>query len=110
MAIKWCDYLESHARRIYGMVLHSSTFKANALAMKLERIKPSDSWRTDGFSARDVHRKNWKGLTESNTVNDAIELLVDYEWLNEFEIESTTRGGRPSKRYLINPKIYYSRK
>nr|MBO0660058.1 DUF3987 domain-containing protein [Acinetobacter baumannii] len=108
MAIKWCDYLESHTRRIYGMVLHSSTFKANTLAIKLKKLNNNESWRIDGFSARDVHRKNWKGLTESNTVNDAIELLVDYGWLNEQEIESTVRGGRPSKRYLINPKIYTS--
>ncbi|WP_291375460.1 YfjI family protein [Acinetobacter sp. UBA6720] len=108
MAIKWCDYLESHARRIYGMVLHSATFKASALAIKLKKLNHNESWRMDGFSARDVHRKNWKGLNELNTVNDALELLVDYGWLNEQEIESTERGGRPSKRYLINPKIYNS--
>ena len=106
MAIKWCDYLESHARRIYGMVLHSATFKASALAIKLKKLNNNESWRTDGFSARDVHRKNWKGLTELNAVNEALELLVDYGWLNEQEIESTVRGGRPSKRYLINPKIH----
>lgn len=110
MAIKWCDYLESHARRIYGMVLHSSTFKANALAIKLKKLNNDESWRIDGFSARDVHRRNWKGLTELSAVYDALELLVDYAWLNEQEIESTTRGGRPSKRYLINPKIYHSPK
>lgn len=108
MAIKWCNYLESHARRIYGMVLHSASFKASALAMKLKRLNPSDSWRIDGFSPRELHRKNWKGLGELNAVNEALELLVDYGWLNEQEIESTTRGGRPSKRYLINPKIFNS--
>ncbi|WP_196074402.1 MULTISPECIES: YfjI family protein [Acinetobacter] len=110
MAIKWCDYLESHARRIYGMVLHSSTFKAHALALKLKSLKESDSWRIDGFSSREAYRKSWKGLTEINAINEALDVLVDYEWLNEFEIESTTRGGRPSKRYLINPKIYDSPK
>ncbi|ENV18713.1 MULTISPECIES: YfjI family protein [Acinetobacter] len=110
MAIKWCDYLESHARRIYGMVLHSSTFKASALAIKLKKLNHNEAWRLDGFTARDVHRKNWKGLTELNAVNEALELLVDYDWLNEQEIESTVRGGRPSKRYLINPKIYDSLK
>lgn len=108
MAIKWCDYLESHARRIYGMVLHSGRFKASTLAIKLKRLNNNESWRIDGFSARDVHRKSWKDLTELNAVNDALELLVDYGWLNEQEIESTLRGGRPSKRYLINPKIYNS--
>lgn len=110
MAIKWCDYLESHARRIYGMVLHSSTLKASALAIKLKKLNHNEAWRLDGFTARDVHRKNWKGLTELNAVNEALELLVDYDWLNEQEIESTVRGGRPSKRYLINPKIYDSLK
>lgn len=110
MAIKWCDYLESHARRIYGMVLHSSTFKASALAIKLKKLNHNEAWRLDGITARDVHRKNWKGLTELNAVNEALELLVDYDWLNEQEIESTVRGGRPSKRYLINPKIYDSLK
>ena len=110
MAIKWCSYLESHARRIYGMVLHSASFKASALAMKLKRLNPSDSWRINGFSPRELHRKNWKGLTELNAVNEALEVLVDYEWLNELEIESTHRGGRPSKRYMINPKIYDSPK
>ena len=104
------DSLESHARRIYGMVLHSATFKASALAKKLERLNQSDSWRVDGFSAREVHRKGWKGLTELNAVNDTLELLVDYGWLNEQEIESTVKGGRPSKRYLINPKVYISLK
>ena len=110
MAIKWCDYLESHARRIYGMVLHSSTFKANALALKLKKLNNGETWRIDGFSAREVHRKSWKGLTELSAINDALDLLVDYGWLNEQEIESTVRGGRPSKRYLINPKIYISLK
>ncbi len=110
MAIEWCDYLESHARRIYGMVLQAATFKANALAMKLRKLNISDTWRKDGFSAREAHRKNWKGLTDINAVNEALELLVDYGWLNEQEIESTLRGGRPSKRYLINPKIYHSSK
>lgn len=106
MAIKWCDYLESHARRIYGMVLHSATFKGSALAIKLKKLNSYESWRINGFSARDVHRKNWKGLIELNAVNEALELLVDYGWLKEQEIESSIQGGRPSKRYLINPKIY----
>ncbi|MEK5751367.1 YfjI family protein [Acinetobacter variabilis] len=108
MAIQWCDYLESHARRIYGMVLDSARFKASALAIRLKKLNNNESWRIDGLSAREVHRKGWKGFTELSAVNDALELLVDYGWLNEQEIESTLRGGRPSKRYLINPKIYYS--
>jgi len=35
--------------------------------------------------------------------------LVLNEWLALEEIESTVRGGRPTKRYWINPKIYENR-
>ena len=106
MAIEWCDYLESHARRIYGLVLQSSTMKAGSLCQKLQRLKEDSEWRVNGFTSREIHRKNWKGLTDIESVNDALDILVDGEWLALEEIEPTVRGGRPSKRYWINPKIY----
>ncbi|OCY87563.1 DUF3987 domain-containing protein [Acinetobacter pittii] len=109
MAIEWCEYLESHARRIYGLVLDSATMKAGTLCQKLKNLKEDDDWRVKGFTSRDVQRKNWKGLTSHEGVTDALDILVDSNWLALEEIESTIRGGRPSKRYWINPKIYEKR-
>lgn len=106
MAIEWCDYLESHARRIYGLVLDASTMKAATIGDKLRALKPEHDWRTKGFTAREVHRKNWKGLTTIEAVYDALDILIDAHWLEMEEIEATVRGGRPTKRYWINPKIY----
>lgn len=106
MAIEWCEYLESHARRIYGLVLQSATMKAGMLCQKLKNFKDGDDWRIKGFTLRDVQRKSWKSLTSNESVNDALDILIDSEWLVLEEIESTIRGGRPSKRYWINPKIY----
>ncbi|MDM1310832.1 MULTISPECIES: YfjI family protein [Acinetobacter] len=106
MAIEWCDYLESHARRIYGLVLHSSNFKASILANKLIKLPESDKWRTDGFSAREVFRKNWKSLTDIQHIYEALDILNEACWVHVEEVEATVKGGRPTKRYWINPKIY----
>lgn len=106
MAIEWCDYLESHARRIYGLVLYSSKNKASTLANKLIKLPESDKWRTDGFSARDVFRKSWKSLTDIQHVYEALDILKEECWLHVEEVEATAKGGRPTKRYWINPKIY----
>lgn len=106
MAIEWCNYLETHARRIYGLVLHSSGFRASILEKKLRQLHESDKWRVEGFSARDIHRKNWKSLTDIQNVYDALDILCGNNWLVMEEIEPTVKGGRPSKRYWINPRIY----
>ncbi|WP_180080735.1 MULTISPECIES: YfjI family protein [unclassified Acinetobacter] len=106
MAIEWCEYLESHARRIYGLVLHSSNFRASTLANKLKKLPESDKWRTDGFSARELFRKNWKSLTDMQNIYEAVDILNDACWVHVEEIEATVKGGRPTKRYWINPKIY----
>ncbi|RVT30132.1 DUF3987 domain-containing protein [Acinetobacter indicus] len=106
MAIEWCEYLESHARRIYGLVLHSSNFRASTLANKLKKLPESDKWRTDGFSAREVFRKNWKSLTDIQHVYEALDILNEICWVHVEKVEATLKGGRPTKRYWINPKIY----
>lgn len=109
MAIEWCDYLESHARRIYGLVLQSSTIRAATLSQKLLKLEKDNDWILNGFSAREIQRKNWKGLTSPEAISDALDVLVLNEWLALEEIESTVRGGRPTKKYWINPKIYENR-
>ena len=106
MAIEWCDYLESHARRIYGLVLDAASVKAGTVSQRLLLLKDDDDWRTKGFKARDVLRKSWKGLTDIESVENTLKLLADHSWLHIEEVSTTDKGGRPSKRYRINPKIY----
>ena len=48
-AAAWCEYLEAHARRCYGLL---GLRAAQALAVKLER-----GTLEDGFTLRDVRRK-----------------------------------------------------
>lgn len=108
MALEWCKYLESHTRRIYGLVLDASTSKAASLAKRLKRLSEDHDWIVHGFKARDIHRKNWKSLTDIQSVETALDILVDYHWLAVREIATTLKGGRPTQHYMINPKVFAS--
>jgi hypothetical protein len=52
-AAAWCDYLEAHARRCYGLLVDDGLRSAQALADKVSQGKLSD-----GFTARDVRRNH----------------------------------------------------
>jgi len=95
-ALAAAHYLESHARRIYGSGSESELAAAKAI---LKRIRNGDL--KDGFTARDVHQKNWAHLTEREHVGAGLSLLVDLDYL----VTSTgVQGGRPKITYLVNPR------
>ena len=53
-AAAWCDYLESHARRVYSCIVTPQLRAARELADKIKHRKVG----TGGFfSCRDVHLK-----------------------------------------------------
>lgn len=107
MAIQWCEYLEKHARRIYGLVLNSSELKASALALKLQQLPLNHEWlSSEGVTASQILRKNWKHLTTIEGVYDALDVLTEKHWVQLEEVEPTVKGGRPKKRFLINKKIF----
>ena len=99
-AAQWCEYLESHARRIYGMAEDITARAAGSLSKKI-----TNGNLEDNFTAREVHRKGWELLTEIETVNAALTDLVEANWLREIPILPTVKGGRRSMNYQINPEI-----
>ena len=98
-AAAWCEYLESHARRIYGL-LASKTKRATAeLAKKLKEKRLEDK-----FSIRDIYRNNWRGLEEKHIVKAACQELEEAGWIKLIKINLT--GRQPKEVYIVNPKIY----
>jgi len=97
IACAWVEYLFSHAKRVYAPAIQGDALSARTLAAKLKAGKLEN-----GFTAREVGRKCWTGLTGASSVNEALELLVELGWLNEY-CEDT--GGRPTTAYEINPRI-----
>lgn len=100
-AVAWCEYLEAHARRCYGLLADDGLRSAQALADKLSKVKLSD-----GFTARDVRRNQWRYLTTDEAVQAALDWLEDEGWLRANEVGGTGPGtGRRTIRYFINPKV-----
>jgi hypothetical protein len=58
----------------------------------------------DGFTPRDVQRKGWSLLTETDTVRAALDELVAAGWLRETRIRGSWQQ-KASTTYSINPLI-----
>ena len=98
--------------RVYSCITDNSHLKASLLSKKILEMlkKPSDktdktNWVSHGFTARSLKRKSWKGLTDDEAVQTALDVLIEYDWLNYKQVESTGQGGRPTERYFINPNL-----
>lgn len=102
-AAAWCKYLESHARRIYSCVV---TPQIRAAGDAAEKIKQRKIGADGSFTCRDVYLKGWSGLDTPESVAAALEVLKDAGWVREVGGESGSRGGRPSDRYEVNPKVW----
>jgi putative DNA primase/helicase len=102
-AAAWCDYLESHARRVYCCIVTPQLRAARELAEKIKQRKIG----ADGFfSCRDVYLKGWSGLDSPEAVKQAAEVLQDAGWVRDLSGESGPFGGRPSNRYAVNPRVW----
>jgi hypothetical protein len=99
-AIDWSSYLETHARRAYGSVTAASADTAKAILAKIH----SGHLKTE-FSSRDVWRPGWSRLTDRDSVNAGLAMLVDYDWLGAQKIET---AGRPATLFRLNPKAHES--
>jgi hypothetical protein len=99
-AAAWCSYLLEHAKRIYGMVSNASATQAKVI---IEKIKSRAL--KDKFTARDIYRNQWAGLTTANETAEPLSLLEDFGWIRSVTVKSAPNGGRPSVHYLINPKM-----
>jgi hypothetical protein len=99
----WCEYLESHARRVYSCIVAPQLRAAQELAQKIKRRNIGVS---GSFSSRDVYSKGWSGLDSPEMVELAAAVLRDAGWLRSLPGKSGPSGGRPSDRYEVNPRIW----
>lgn len=99
LAAGWCEYLESHARRIYGIVGNASAKAAASLAVKIK-----NGIVQDGFAIRDLYRKGWTGLDTRERVTAACQDLEEAGWLRSDEVNIPNR--QPKKIWRVNLKIF----
>jgi len=98
-AVMICSYLESHARRIYGLIDFRNDGRVARLAKAIEHGKLANL-----FTARDVYRLNLSSLNTREAAQVAIDELVELGWLQPVRTKAAF-GQKEKVEYLINPKI-----
>ena len=100
-----CHALEGYflpmARRAYSSC-EASTTERSARNM-LNKIR---STGLDSFTARDVARKGWSGLTRTGDVVAAAKTLEGADILRSAKVSTSPSGGRPTIRYVVNPWVF----
>ncbi|HHF2903271.1 TPA: DUF3987 domain-containing protein [Vibrio diabolicus] len=94
-ALIWMKYLKSHTKKIFSLVNNGccSVPAANLLA-KLDRLYPR-------FTKHQLSQKNWKGLTNSESREEALKVLIKAGYLREVE--------EPNKHYIVHPDYSISK-
>jgi Protein of unknown function (DUF3987) len=96
-AAAWCEYLETHARRLYASAENPAMEGARAL---LDRIRKGDV--SDGDSTRSVYRRHWANLSTPKEVNSACTVLEEFGWLR---VEAVKTSGRSTTRLRLHPTL-----
>lgn len=97
MAIRWCSYLESHAKKVYDVELAPGVRAARTIAAKIK-----SGAVVDGQSVRDLYRTGWTGV---RTQNQAEVGLAELERIGWIRLETVSTGGRNSAVIRINPAL-----
>lgn len=93
----WCEYLESHARRLYASAEDPAMEGARAL---LEKARAGDV--ADGASGREVYRRQWSRLTTPEEFTAAASVLEAYGWI---KVETVKTGGRSTTKLHLHPDL-----
>ncbi|MEO8998099.1 MAG: DUF3987 domain-containing protein, partial [Rhodanobacter sp.] len=91
-ALDWCGYLEGHARRIYAPAMDNGLTAAHLILKKQGDL-------SEPFTARDLQRRGWAGLSDRDAIEEGLELLVECRHLLATATDPGPQGGRRSVVY-----------
>ncbi|MFN6161502.1 MAG: YfjI family protein [Planctomycetota bacterium] len=98
MAVQWCEYLESHAQRVYAM----ATCPERQVALPL--LRRLIEWPKDEpIRVNSIRAKNWSGLNDKESIEATLELLMDAGWVQSSPHRSSG-GGRPTINFVVHPE------
>jgi NAD(P)H-nitrite reductase large subunit len=96
-AAAWCEYLETHATRLYSSAENPAMEGSRTL---LNRIRKGDV--QDGDSTRSVYRRHWARLSTPEEVSSACSVLEEFGWLR---VEVLKTGGRSTSKLHLHPAL-----
>lgn len=97
MAVRWCEYLESHAARVYAI----ATCPERQVALPL--LKRLIAWPIDKpIRVRSIREHGWAGLGENDSIEAALDLLMESGWVQAED--HRPRVGRPTTDFILHPE------
>jgi hypothetical protein len=96
-AVAYTQVLLSHARRVFALGENQIFALAQTLIGKIKKGELQQ-----GFTQREIARKQWSGLKTPDTLKDVLSLLLDYGYLKQIEKHGE---GRPTVKYFIHPSL-----
>lgn len=105
-AVRWGDYLRSHAERLYSAAMRPGISDAHRLLAKLRAgaLADGDGVLAQSFTARQLANRRWATLGDASVVTRASEILVDHGWLSAQEVRPVG-GGRPTVHYRLHSTL-----
>lgn len=91
-ALDWCEYLEGHARRLYAPATDRGLSGAHLIRRRRSKLG-------DMFTARDIYRRCWSGLSDPKVVQEALDVLLEHGQIISMPTAHDAAGGRPSVTY-----------
>jgi hypothetical protein len=97
MAVRWAEYLESHAARLYSIAVAPERRLAKPLLRRLIQWPKEKPIRV-----RDICRNCWSGLDDDEVEARVLEMLADAGWVRAVPVRPVS--GRPTVNFLIHPR------
>ncbi|MCR9210642.1 MAG: YfjI family protein [bacterium] len=94
-AIRWAEYLESHAQRLYAVATSPQRQHAGPLLRRLIDWPKDKPIRTSVIAKR-----GWSGLASPEVVDETLGLLAEAGWVQSVKVNT---GGRPTTDWLVHP-------
>jgi len=96
-AVRWSEYLESHAHRVYCIATAPERQAALPLLRRLI------DWPKDKpIRVREVQKYGWTFLSDTDSIERALDLLIDCGWVRAIAIKPST--GRPTTEFVLHPE------
>lgn len=97
LAIEWCNFLEQHALKAYGIDKNAQIMATKKLAEVIQQ-----GLLENGMPVRSIYRKQWTHLKTPQLLEHALETLEELHWLRQTVV--TVQGGR-TKKIELHPNL-----
>lgn len=101
LAIRWCEFLEVHAKKSFGEFIEPGIVSARKLLQKIKSGAVKDFDR-----CRDIYRHGWKGISSFEEFERALSVLEKLGWARAEVF--TTSAGRRCDIIRLHPSLRFS--